>query len=59
MHGWIYQEMFMNVLIVVITDGGRSLACETIHKMNQHLDQKLDASRCILSNILSFSLLNP
>ena len=31
----------------------------TIHKMNQHLDQKLDASRCILSNILSFSLLNP
>ena len=30
----------------------------TIHEMNQHLHQKLDVSRCILSNILSFSLLN-
>ena len=62
--GWIYQGMSVKVLLVARSHNRRWLLSSlwdillTIHKTNRHLDQKLDVSRYIPSNILSFSLLN-
>ena len=58
-HNWRRSLSSLWDTLLTIHDGIHHEASNFWFKMNQHLDQKLDASRCILRNILSFSLLNP